>query len=49
MLLPSSNPNGTGEKFDGMDLSFNISYGKKLAEWFSFGVTAKIYQFSNLA
>ena len=36
-----SNPNGTGEKFDGMDLSFNISYGKKLAEWFSFGVTAK--------
>ena len=36
-----SNPNGTGENFDGMDLSFNLSYGKRLAEWFSFGITAK--------
>ncbi len=36
-----SNPEGTGEKFDGMDFSFNLSYGKRLAEWFSFGFSAK--------
>ncbi len=32
---------GTGEKFDGLDLAFSFSYGKKLADWFSFGATGK--------
>jgi len=32
---------GTGEVFDGQDLAFSISYGRKLAQWFSFGATAK--------
>jgi len=32
---------GTGEKFDGHDLSFTFSYGKRLVDWFSFGATAK--------
>ncbi len=34
-------PNGTGEKYDGSDLSFNLTYSRKLADWFSFGFTAK--------
>ncbi len=34
-------PEGTGEKFDGIDLSISLSYGKRLAEWFSFGVSGK--------
>lgn len=34
-------PEGTGENFDGFDLSLSLSYGRKLAEWFSFGFTAK--------
>ncbi len=32
---------GTGEKFDGLDFSVSLSYGRKLAQWFSFGGTAK--------
>jgi hypothetical protein len=32
---------GTGEKFDGLDYSFSLSYGRKIAQYFSFGVTAK--------
>ena len=32
---------GTGEKFDGQDLAISVSYGKKLADWFSFGASAK--------
>lgn len=32
---------GTGEKFDGGDLSFNLAYGRKLADWFSFGMGIK--------
>lgn len=32
---------GTGEKFDGLDLSLSFSYGRKLAQWFAFGVTGK--------
>ena len=34
-------PTGTGETFDGFDLAVNLSYGKKLADWFAFGFTAK--------
>ncbi len=33
---------GTGEKFDGLDLAISISYGRKLADWFSFGASGKI-------
>jgi len=32
---------GTGETFDGQDIAVNITYGRKLAQWFSFGATAK--------
>ncbi len=32
---------GTGEKFDGLDYSFSLSYGRKIAQFFSFGATAK--------
>ncbi|MBK7107048.1 MAG: PorV/PorQ family protein [Ignavibacteriae bacterium] len=32
---------GTGEKFDGLDLSLSLSYGRKLADWFSFGFSGK--------
>jgi len=32
---------GTGEKFDGLDFSVSLSYGRKLAQWFSFGATGK--------
>lgn len=34
-------PEGTGEKFDGMDLSISLTYGKRLADWFSFGISGK--------
>ena len=34
-------PEGTGEKFDGADLAISLSYGKKLADWFSFGISGK--------
>ncbi len=33
---------GTGEKFDGLDLAVSLSYGRKLADWFSFGASGKI-------
>ncbi len=36
-----SNPEGTGEKYDGMDFCVSFSYGKKLVDWFSFGFSAK--------
>jgi hypothetical protein len=32
---------GTGEKFDGMDYSLSLSYGKKIVQWFSFGASIK--------
>ncbi|MEN8192739.1 MAG: PorV/PorQ family protein [Bacteroidota bacterium] len=32
---------GTGEKFDGLDLCISASYGRKLADWFSFGASGK--------
>ncbi len=32
---------GTGETYTGQDLSLQLSYGRKLAQWFSFGVTGK--------
>lgn len=32
---------GTGENFDGQDLAISFSYGRKLAQWFSFGASAK--------
>ncbi|MBN2414561.1 PorV/PorQ family protein [bacterium] len=32
---------GTGELFNAADYSFGISYSRKLANWFSFGATAK--------
>ncbi len=34
-------PNGTGEYYEGSDLALNLSYGKKLADWFSFGASVK--------
>ncbi len=39
--------NGTGEKFSASDMAFSIAYGRKLADWFSFGVSAK-YISSNI-
>jgi hypothetical protein len=38
---------GTGETFSSSDNAFMISYARKLAEWFSFGATAK-YISSNI-
>ena len=32
---------GTGERFSASDLAFSLSYGRKLAQWFSFGATVK--------
>lgn len=32
---------GTGEKFDGLDLAIGFTYARKLADWFSFGITTK--------
>jgi hypothetical protein len=32
---------GTGENFDAGDYAFTLSYGRKLANWFGFGATAK--------
>jgi hypothetical protein len=32
---------GTGEKFAVKDYAFTLSYGRKLAQWFGFGATAK--------
>jgi opacity protein-like surface antigen len=37
-------PEGTGEKFNGQDIAFNLSYGRRLAQWFSFGITGKYLQ-----
>lgn len=36
-----SEQDGTGEKFTVKDYAFNLSYGRKLAQWFAFGATAK--------
>jgi len=36
-----SNPEGTGEKYDGMDFCINFSYGRKIVDWFGFGFSAK--------
>lgn len=32
---------GTGERFDGLDYAVNLSFGRKLAQWFSFGLSGK--------
>jgi hypothetical protein len=32
---------GTGELFDGSDICFSFTYGKRLVEWFSFGASIK--------
>ena len=32
---------GTGEKFDGLDMSVSLSYSKKIVDWFSFGASLK--------
>jgi hypothetical protein len=32
---------GTGERWTASDLAFNLSYGRQLAPWFSFGATGK--------
>ncbi len=32
---------GTGENFDGQDIAFGLSYGRRLVDWFSFGATMK--------
>jgi hypothetical protein len=34
-------PDGTGESFTGQDLALQLTFGRKLAQWFSFGVTGK--------
>ncbi|MBN2281019.1 MAG: PorV/PorQ family protein [Candidatus Marinimicrobia bacterium] len=36
-----ANPDGTGETFTGQDLAMQFSFGRKLAQWFSFGATGK--------
>lgn len=36
-----SSPEGTGEMFNGSDFCFSVIYARKLAEWFSFGASAK--------
>jgi hypothetical protein len=41
MVTTVESQEGTGEMFDGADLSFGISYGRKLTDWFSFGTTFK--------
>jgi len=33
---------GTGEKFDGLDYAVSLSFGRKLAQWFSFGASGKL-------
>jgi hypothetical protein len=38
---------GTGEKYNANDLAISLSFGRKLADWFSFGVTGK-YLTSNI-
>lgn len=35
------NQEGTGEKFTGQDIALQLSFGRKLAQWFSFGITGK--------
>ncbi len=35
------NPEGTGETFSGQDIAIQFSFGRKLAQWFSFGATGK--------
>ncbi len=32
---------GTGELFTATDMAFNLSYGRRLAQWFAFGASAK--------
>lgn len=32
---------GTGEKFDGADYSFSLSFGRRIVQYFSFGATVK--------
>jgi len=39
-----SQPEGTGEFFDGGDFSVGIAFAKKVTDRFSFGVTAKLLQ-----
>ncbi len=34
-------PEGTGETFDGQDLSVSLSYSRRLVNWFSVGLTGK--------
>lgn len=36
-----SNPEGTGEIYDGADFAFCLSYGRKIVDWFAFGFTGK--------
>ncbi len=37
-----SNQDGTGEYFTSNDLAASLSFGRKLAEWFAFGASAKL-------
>lgn len=32
---------GTGEKYNGAEMAVNLSYGKRLVDWFSFGTSVK--------
>lgn len=36
-----SDPHGTGEYFEAYDISIGLTYGKKLTDFFSLGITAK--------
>lgn len=36
-----TDPDGTGENFTANDYAFSLSYGRSLAEWFSFGLSGK--------
>ena len=42
-----SNPEGTGEFYSANEFSASISYGKRLVDWFSFGISGK-YISSNI-
>ncbi|MCF7885374.1 MAG: PorV/PorQ family protein [Candidatus Marinimicrobia bacterium] len=36
-----NDPEGYGQTFTGQDIALQVSYGRKLAQWFSFGATGK--------
>jgi len=41
LVTTVESPEGTGETFDGQDLSVNFSFSRRLVDWFSVGFTGK--------